>query len=37
MWNLINGAWTIAGFIKMYMDRRKRVKKNGKSTERKAD
>jgi len=24
MWNLINGAWTIAGFIKMYMDRRKR-------------
>ena len=27
MWNLISGAWTIAGFIKMYTDKRKRAKK----------
>lgn len=26
MWNLISGAWTIAGFIKMYTDKRKRAK-----------
>lgn len=39
MWNLINGAWTIAGFVLMYLDRRKRkrAEKNGKRTKRKAD
>ena len=24
MWHLINGAWTIAGFVLMYLDRRKK-------------
>ncbi len=39
MWHLINGAWTIAGFVLMYLDRRKRkrAEKNGKRTKRKAE
>ena len=30
MWNLISGAWTIAGFIKMYTDKRVKLKKKKK-------